>query len=149
MDKIEPFVIHADNASQIAGWLKAGRGLAHWTSIDLSDPGYALTTPALAVDLSTKTGKPHWKVGGEPARIIFDSALVEVRTYELAKRFHIGVRVSGQGLALKVTDGGTRRIRREVMKAGPDAFYNFDYETQDALIWKPSGSQPLVKWMET
>jgi hypothetical protein len=141
----EKFIIHTDNAALIAGWLKDGRGIAHWLSIDLSDPGFALTTPALQADLFTKTVKPHWKVGNEPERIIFDASEVEVRTYGLAKRFHVGVRMGGNGM-MKVTDGGTRRINRELAKAGDGATNSFDYETQDALIFRPNGSEPLTKW---
>jgi hypothetical protein len=147
MNVLEKFVIHADNAALIAGWLKDGRGIAHWLSIDLSDPGFALTTPALQADLFTKTVKPNWKVGNEPERVIFDASEVEVRTYELAKRFHVGVRLGGNGFKLKVTDGGTRRINRELAKAGDGATYSFDYETQDALIFRTKGSQPLTDWL--
>jgi hypothetical protein len=148
VDKVlEKFIVHSDSAQQIAGWLKAGRGVAHWTSIDLSDPGFELTTPALQADLFTKTEKPHWKVGSEPKRVIFDASEVEVRTFELAKRFHVGVRMGGNGLALKVTDGGTRRINRELAKTGDGATYSFDHETQDALIFRTKGSQPLTDWL--
>lgn len=142
---VEKFVIHADSAQQILGWLKAGRGVAHWTSIDLSDPGFALTTPALTSD-AVPTPKPHWKLGNQPERIIFDAAEIEVREYELATRFHVGIRLGGNGLAWKCTDGASRRIRRALAKYGPDATYTFDYLNQDCLIFKPTGSKPLTDW---
>jgi hypothetical protein len=52
------------------------------------------------------------------------------------KRFHVAVRIGGQGFCLKVTDGGTRRIWRELAKAGTGSFYEFDYNTQEAVIYK-------------
>ena len=39
------------------------------------------------------------------------------------KRFHVAVRLGSQGFSLKVSDGGSRRIRREVAKAGAGAFF--------------------------
>lgn len=54
------------------------------------------------------------------------------------KRFHIGLRMGSQGLIVKVTDGGTRRIRHEVAKAGDGAYYTFDYGTQEAVIMRPA-----------
>ena len=59
---------------------------------------------------------------------------------EEVKRFHVGVRMGSNGLALKVTDGGSRRIRREVSKAGEGAYYAFDYLTQDAIILRPKSA---------
>lgn len=53
------------------------------------------------------------------------------------KRFHIGLRKGTQGFLIKVTDGGTRRIWRELAKAGPGSIYTFDYSTQEAVILKP------------
>ena len=54
------------------------------------------------------------------------------------KRFRVGVRWGSQGFTLKVTDGGSRRIRREVSKAGDGAYHVFDYMTQEAVIMKPA-----------
>jgi hypothetical protein len=138
--------IHEDNARLLAGWLQSGRGVAHWESIDLSDPGYALTTPALTE--GKPTPKPHWKVANEPVFITFDPANILVQRIKLVKRFHIAVRTGANGLMLKVSDGGSRRIRREVTKAGEGAFHVFDYETQDALIYRPIASIPLPEWLK-
>jgi len=138
----EPFVIHPDNANQILGWMTEGRGLAHWTSIDLGDPSYAVTTPGDVTD------RPHWKLSNEPAFRIFDIGQVLVGKYELFRRFHVGIRAASNGLAMKVTDGGTRRIRKALMAAGPDSFYQFDYDVQDVLIYKQVGTTSLTKWAE-
>jgi hypothetical protein len=70
----------------------------------------------------------------------------EVFTAVEAKRFHVAIRMGGCGYMLKCTDGATRRIRREVAKAGEGAFYRFDYDTQDAVIMKPSNTITLAEW---
>jgi hypothetical protein len=53
------------------------------------------------------------------------------------KRFRVGIRLGAQGFKVKVTDGGTRRIWREIAKAGEGSFCEFDYMTQEAVIMKP------------
>ena len=60
--------------------------------------------------------------------------------------------MSSQGLSLKVTDGGTRRIRAAVAKAADNAadhlaWYEFDYQTQEAIIYVHGTSQSLADWM--
>jgi hypothetical protein len=57
--------------------------------------------------------------------------------FKEVKRFRVGIRMGSQGLRVKVTDGGSRRIRREVAKAGAGATYTFDYMTQEAVILVP------------
>lgn len=144
----ESFVIHPDNAAQILGWFKQNRGLAHWTSVDLSDPGFALTTPAY-----TETGapypKPHWKVGNEPAFRIFDISQVRVGEYKLFKRFHAALRMGSQGFSIKVSDGGSRKIRHFLAQAGDGSFYKFvgfpDSGT-DIEIFQQVGTKPLTEW---
>ena len=51
-------------------------------------------------------------------------------------------------MSLKVTDGGTRRIRKEVGKAGEDAWYEFDYGTQEAVIFVPGEVVGLLEYLE-
>jgi hypothetical protein len=64
------------------------------------------------------------------------------------KRFRIGVRGSDNGLSLKVTDGGSRRIRSAVAKGRDGARYVFDYDTQEAVILAPNGKVNLADWMK-
>jgi hypothetical protein len=52
------------------------------------------------------------------------------------KRFHIGVRLGSQGFIVKLTDGATRRVWKEIAKAGEGSFCRFDYGTQEAVIYK-------------
>ena len=60
------------------------------------------------------------------------------------KRFHVAVRLGSQGMSYKVTDGGTRRIRAEVEKAGDGAYYTFDYDDyKNAAIMAPEKEMSL------
>jgi hypothetical protein len=142
---MEKHVINVANAERMWGWLQTRGGIAVWPSIDLSDLGKSWSTPANQED-GTPTTKPHWKSGSTP-RIITDPAEVEVSVDREVKRFHIGVRMGAQGLALKVTDGGTRRIRKEVAKAGLNAYYEFDYSTQEAVIFASDKVVPLAEYI--
>jgi len=57
------------------------------------------------------------------------------------KRFHVAVRLSSNGLMLKLTDASTRKVRNAVEKAtekyGRKALYGFDLDVQNAVIWIP------------
>ena len=133
------------NAAQFQEWISTRGGLALWRSVNLSNPGASWTTPAHDKD-GNPTVKPTWQAAEQPHQIITDMSQVVVDVPMEVKRFHIGVRRGGQGLTLKVTDGGTRRIRKEVDKAGPDAWYEFDYGSQEAVILKPGRTIPLDQW---
>ena len=143
---MEKYVVSPDNAQRIAEWLRTRGGIAIWHSIDLSDLGRTMTTPVQNQD-GTPAGKPHWKMDSTPARIITDPAEVWVSKDVEVKRFHVGVRMGGQGLSWKVTDGGSRRIHKEVMKAGEGAYHQFDYDTQEAVIMKPESQIPLTEYL--
>jgi hypothetical protein len=143
------YVVSEEHAAKIAEWIKARGGIAIWESISLSCPGESMTTPVRKAD-GTPTTKPDWKLGNTPARIITDMAEVTVSQDVEVKRFHVAVRFGAQGLALKVSDGGTRRIRREVAKAGEGAYYVFDYGSEEnAVIMKPAKLIPLAEWLDS
>lgn len=124
------YVVTSENVAWISEWLKTRGGIAIWESLDLSDPGRTVTTPRLQANGEPVT-KPGWKYSDAPVRIITDPAEVWVSVDEEVKRFHVA------GFTLKVTDGGSRRIRREVEKAGEGAYHVFDYNTQEAVILRP------------
>ena len=138
----------APNAAKFWDWLQHRGGLAVWESINLSNPGASWTTPATHTDGSPAT-KPTWEAANTPARIITDPADVVVDVPKLMKRFHIAVRVGSQGMALKLTDASSDRVRREVAKAGDDAWHEFDYDTQEALIFVPDTTVPITDYMES
>ena len=115
--------------------------------INSSDPGFSRTTPLHNADGSPVT-KPHWKVDGVPERVITDASEVVVSVDVEVKRFHVAVRMGSQGLSVKVTDGGSRRIRAAVAKAGGEAAgasYIFDYSTQEAIILRRAKVVPLLE----
>jgi hypothetical protein len=143
-----PHVVTLENAEKIAFWLKERGGIAVWSSINLSNPGASWTTPAKNAD-GTVVTKPTWQAANEPERIITDPSEVLVSKDVEVKRFRVGVRQGGNGLMLKVTDGGSRRIRSAVSKAGDGAFNVFDYETQEAVIMKPETQIPLLEFLRS
>ncbi len=117
-----------ENARKMADWIARRGGVAIWRSMDLSDLASSWSSPAL-----TEDGKPYPK----PSRIITDPREIQVVTRKEVKRFRVGLWTGAQGFSVKVTDGGSRRIRAEVQKAGDGASYHFDYETQEAVITVP------------
>lgn len=119
---------------QIRTWFAEGRGVKMWRSIDLGRAGAVVYTSGDAT-------KPCYWVSSEPVEMQPEN--FEVVTYEEVKRFRVGLRRAG--LALKVTDGGSRRIRRECEKAGENSSYKFDYSTQEAVILRAVGTRPLVE----
>ena len=132
-----------ENAEKFKDWLANRGGIAFWRSVSLSDPGRTMSTPATHQDGKPAT-KPHWMMGEKPDRIITDINDVEVVLEKVVKRFHVAVRMGSQGMSFKVTDGGTRRIRAEVAKAGEGAWYQFDYDAyENCVILKPDRVIPL------
>ncbi len=153
-----------DNAPKFADWITSRGGVAVWKSVDLSNPGASWSSPAMdgcavcGTDkgrLTCKCGgtafvphpKPTWRADDKPD-IITDPADIEVYQATEVKRFRIGIRRGSQGLSLKVTDAGSRRIRAEVAKAGEGAYHEFDYDTQEAVIMKTTSLGSLKDWME-
>lgn len=140
--------VNADNAELFWEWLRNRGGIAIWRSVNLSNPGASWSTPALTDDNPPKPySKPTWQSSDQPSRIITDPTEVEVYVAAEVKRFHVAVRRSSSGMMLKVSDGGSRRIRSAVAKAGDGAYHVFDYETQEAVIMKPVSTVPLVEWI--
>ena len=105
----------ASNAGLIWKWFKERGGILIWGSADFSDPGKTSTSPAVGPD-GKPPGRPHWWSTEEPILHITDPVEVGVIKVKELKRFHVGVRMGSQGMCMKVTDGGTRRIRSEVAR---------------------------------
>lgn len=135
--------ITTENARQIFDWIEHRGGVAVWPSIDLSNPGRQLLTPAQTD--GKPTAKPHWSVSDTPA-IVTDPAMVHVSVARLVKRFHVAVRMSGNGLSLKCTDASSAKIRRECEKAGPGSWHVFDYISQEAAIYAPESEILLSEY---
>jgi hypothetical protein len=132
------------HAEKFLNWIEERGGVAVWLSADLSDPGKSWSSPALTDGQPTQ--KPSWQSADAPVAVITDPTEIGVMVDEEVKRFHVDVRRGSQGLSLKCTDAGSRRIRREVARAGEGAYYEFDYGTQEAVIMKPSRMYPLTEY---
>ena len=147
--QLEKHVCMPCDAESMLKWIKTRGGLALWRSINLSNPSKTWTTPAKSMD-GTPMPKQSWEMANEPYRIITDPAEVEVHVPKEVKRFRVGVRMGSQSFSFKVTDGGSRRIKREVAKAQEnygDAWYEFDYSTQEAVIMVPDSKAPLEEFV--
>lgn len=131
MSENDSITTSGKNAKLLKKWLDERGGINVWRSIDLSDPGVETFTPG------DRTEKPHWKFADKPALTITDPAKVFIVDTLEVKRFHVAVRLGAQGMTIKCTDVSTARVRKEVANAGGDAWYEFDYETQEAVIYKP------------
>ena len=136
-----------ENAAKMRQWIQERGGVAIWRSVNLANPGASWSTPAKALDGSPTT-KPTWEAESQPACIITDPAQIEVVTRREVRRFRVGVRMGSQGMSLKLTDASSRRVREACAKAGKDASYAFDHETQEAVITVPDKCVPLSKWVE-
>ena len=136
-----------ENADRMMNWILTRGGVAIWDSANLSNPGASWSAPALSALGGLPLAKPTWQAADGPARIITDAADIEVITRREVKRFRVGVRMGSQGMTFKVTDGGTRKIRAAVDKAGEGADYAFDYESQEAVITVPDKRVPLAEYV--
>jgi hypothetical protein len=142
--------VKPENAARMWNWLQMRGGIAVWRSINLSNPGASWSTPALTAN-GEPTPKPTWQAANAPERIITDPAQVHVMVAREVKRFHVAVRMGGNGLMMKLTDGSSRRLRAAVASAsekyGTDAWYEFDYDMQDAVILVETASIPIAEWV--
>lgn len=143
---LEPHRILAENADQIWGWLKTRGGVAIWRSADLGDPSKSWSGPRLGEDGQPKK-KPCWQSEDEPERIITDPAEIVVDVPQVVKRFRVAVRM-GDGLRIKCTDASSRKIRAACEKAGENSWHEFDYTTQEAVIFIPGESKPIAEFVK-
>ena len=143
---VERHTVSPENAQAFKEWIATRGGVAVWRSINLSNPGASWSTPAMTTD-GKPTPKPTWQAANEPERIVTREEDIDVIVAEEVKRFHVAVR-QGSGLQLKCTDASSKRIWKEVEKAGEGAFYLFDYLCQEAVIMAPMRTVPLNEWDE-
>jgi hypothetical protein len=136
-----------ENAPKMAEWIRSRGGVAVWQSVNLSNPGASWSTPALTPE-GTPYPKPTWEAESSPSRVITDASEIEVAIAIEVKRFHVAIRRGSEGLSFKLTDGSSRKLKAAVAKAGDGAWYEFDYSTQEAVIYTPGETVTLDKWME-
>jgi hypothetical protein len=140
--------VSPENAAKFWDWIQNRGGVAIWRSVNLSNPGASWSTPARTID-NQLTPRPTWQAENHPSRVITDAADIEVSIDKEVKRFHVAIRRGSQGLSFKCTDASSRRIEREVAKAGEGAYHTFDYLTQEAVIMKPEKTVPLIEWLQS
>jgi hypothetical protein len=142
-----PLTVTLENAPKVWEWLNRG-GIAVWSSADLSDPGWSVTTPRFNQD-GTVVTKPHQKAHDVPRYIsLADNQVVVAQPREL-KRFHVAVRRDPQGLSWNLADASIRRGRREIAKAlerYADAWHEIDYDNQDCVIIVSDTLTPIDQW---
>jgi hypothetical protein len=137
--------IEERNFPEIARWFSERGGIKVWNSINLSNPGKQVITPLCSLD-GRPRGKPSWEFDESDCEIIIDPAQVQVSIDKEVKRFPVAIRRSGNGFYLKCTDASSRKIRRAVEAAGPGAFYRFDFESQEAVIFASSKVIPFLDY---
>lgn len=132
--------IKLQNVPKIREWFASRGGIAIWGCVDLGALGTEWTTPI-------GSDKPHWSATSEPVRIITDPAECVVLVPKLVKRFHAAIRACRGGMAYKCTEATTRKIEAALRKARKgdtvEAWHEFDYDTQDALIFVADREVPL------
>lgn len=138
---MEPHICSPENAPQFLDWIQNREGIAVWKTVNLSNPGQSWSMPVISKE-GERLKRPHAYAEASPSRIITNPDDVLVETGKEVKRFHIALKQGGiLGTKFSVTDGGTRRIKAEVAKAtekyGKEAWYEFDYSTQDAVVMIP------------
>lgn len=92
--------------------------------------------------------RPHWSATTTPKFIITDPTEVTVDVPKEVKRFRVGLRRGAQRFKVKCTDASSRRIRAAVEVAGDGAWYEFDYDTQEAVIYVAERSVPLNEYLQ-
>ena len=138
--------ILAENAAQIWQWFQERGGIAVWKSVDMTNPGQSWTTPIRDAE-GNPTRKQNWRMEETPSLVITDPAEVVVDVPKEIKRFRVAIKVGAQGMLLKCSDASSTRIRRECEKAGEDSWHEFDYDTQEAVIFVPGESKPLPEYV--
>jgi hypothetical protein len=139
--------VTASNAALIAGWIKERGGIAIWRSINLSNPSGSWTCPVKDKDGNVNE-KPNWQCASTPARVITDLNEVAVLLPREVRRFHVAVRHgSSNWFQLKLTDASTRKLNAAKEKAGEGSWHEFDYSTQEAVIYTAGEPIPLLDYL--
>lgn len=133
-------------ADKFSDWMRTRGGIVIWGCLDLGNAGQTWSGPRNTAD-GTPSTKPHWSATTEPIRVITDSDEIMVDIPREVTRFHIALKQSG--MTIRLTDGSDRKVKKAMKKAGDGAWYEFDYSTQEAVIYLSSDSMSLTEWMKT
>jgi len=135
-----------EHALKFWTWIHHRGGVAQWRSADLGDPGKTWSTPYLDKE-GKPTPKQTWKMKDKPEKIVTDPAQVRVYAPLEMDRFHVAVK-RGSGLQLVLTDASARRLKSRQKKLGDDSFYEFDYSTQEAVLFVNDWETTLLDYAE-
>ena len=136
--------VSPENAPLFLEWIRSRGGIAVWNSADLSNPGASWSTPA---ETNGKpTSKPGWQSESKPARVITDANDVVVVSRKEVKRFRVAIRSGRNSLRFRITDGSQRKLDNALEKAGDGSSYEFDYSTQEAVVFAVDGKVSLAEW---
>lgn len=138
--------IKAGAAETVFGWIRDRGGILVWGSADLCDPSKSWTTPAKDKDGKASL-KPSWQAQSTPTRHITDPTEVEVVAPKEVRRFHVATRIGASGVRVKLTDASGEKLRKALDKAGLESWHEFDYSTQEAIIFVPDRIIPLVEFV--
>jgi hypothetical protein len=135
-----------ENAPRFLYWIEKRGGVAIWMPIDFASS--SVSTPAMTD--GHKTDKPGWHWANEPEMVIVDPAEIRVLYPKEVKRCHVAIRRGAQGLRIKLTDGSDRKVKRLREKYGNDCWFEFDYDTQEAVFFLPDPDHniSLKEWAE-
>lgn len=136
--------VSPENAPLFLEWIRSRGGIAVWNSADLSNPGASWSTPA---ETNGKpTSKPGWQSESKPARVITDANDVVVVSRKEVNRFRVAIRSRKGGMSWRLTDGAQRKLDTALEKAGDGSTFEFDYDSQEAVILMPDVKVSLAEW---
>ncbi len=148
--EMEKHVVTEENAEKFWKWIHERGGIAIWKSVNLANPGGSWSCP-VNDETGNKKGKPTWEAANEPERIITDPAEIEVSIPKEVRRLHVALRRGSQGLSWKLTDNSSRRLRNAVARTydetGKNSWYEFDYVSQEAVIYIDGQLIPLIEYI--
>lgn len=139
---MEKISCRIEDAPKFARWIAERGGVAHWQSQDLSTPNKSWSTPALAHDGEPYTA-PHWSC--TQARVVTSADDIEVVTFKEVERFRVAIR-RGDGLRYNLTQGSKNKLNRALERHAKST-YEFDYETQEAVIVIEAACITLAEWI--
>ncbi len=158
----EKYKIGPESVEQVRRWIKDRGGVAHWKSVNLSNPGGSWSTPA-TIKRKDCNGAPegdpedvlpypapNWQCATKPSHITTSEDDVLVQVPKLWRRFHVAVRRGSNGMSMKLTSASSDKVRAQVEKCsletGLEAWHEFDYLNQDCCIFYPLETVPLSQY---
>jgi hypothetical protein len=135
----------AENAPKFREWIATRGGVARWPSVNLSNIGASWSTPVLTAS-GEPTPKPNWQAASAPSEIATSEDQVNVFVPKEVRRFRVATRMGSQGFSVKLTDASGRKLRAALEKAGEGSWHQFDYSTQEAIIFVADSTIPLSEW---